>query len=173
MIPTTQIETKYTFGKEYMYENTLNEYKGIYYRTYNGKIYAKDGNLIPYEANEAVKTFDKLNTKFTKLKTTQTITKYTPKPNENDYIRGFILRYFCKDRILGNIYEINEETYKGLWNADIYDSPRYEVIPLKWFIRGTKDYIMLNNKNSLSKAELYIPGLIFILPNLLQFSKIS
>jgi len=105
---------------------------------------------------------------------------HIPKPTEFDYKKGYLVRYFCqKTNDKGSpIYEVNSNqfsTYKS--------NPYYEVVSLRWRIRGPKNAEYDNGGNILDKSvsesnriaislvKNKIPNLKLYLPNLLQFYK--
>ena len=99
---------------------------------------------------------------------------YIPQPNDDDYKRGYIIRYFIRQKNKKNsiITEINEKDF------EIYSSPIesinyafYIKVSLRWFISGTLEEIQRKNSNSIAYAEKKMYGLRYKLNNLLQFWK--
>lgn len=72
---------------------------------------------------------------------------FYPNPSEQDYKKGYLMRYFSKPRnVYGEIVEINKETYLSLQNVDSeYDYVTNTVISLYWQLTGPlKDTILSN-----------------------------
>lgn len=101
---------------------------------------------------------------------------YVPSPTEDDYVNGYIWRYFCQKSNDKNapIQEINQRTYNKLL-SNVY----YSAVSIKWKISESKNvqsnvqYKTLKESNALSIKTAYdvIPSLKLYLPNLSQFSK--
>jgi hypothetical protein len=118
-----------------------------------------------------------LSNEYSKAKgITATISKYPkqhfPQPTNEDYRIGYIERYFAKPRVnkSASIVEINKDEYEKL--TGIFPTPaglHYNVIKLRWLIRGTFDDIQRKNSKTLSYQEKYMPGISLYLGNLLQF----
>jgi hypothetical protein len=171
--PKSKIITNlYTKGKEF----TVNgkEYIGAYYKTYNGKIYSgknpvngSSQELIPI-IKELTNIAPDINSKGNLLVDINTRTyisnpnvtnidsylipiQFYPKPTDNDYQKGYIMRYFAKKRNdIGYVIEINKETYQSIINQDkVYDYVTYQAIDVFWQITGPlKD----DRKNKLYKV---------------------
>jgi hypothetical protein len=98
------------------------------------------------------------------------ISAYIPKPDEIDYKRGYISRYFVQraNDTAGRITEINEIAFSKFVNA-----PFYTAITLDWKITGTDDEIKDCNFKSIKFVLKDMPKIQMYLPNLLQFRKIE
>ncbi len=173
--PKNKIITNlYTSGEEF----TLNgkEYIGSYYKTYGGKIYSGK-NPINGSSQELISLEDSINgvdfgsnpTKIgaillddtsrayisnpniTNLQGFRLPVQFYPRPTDNDYQKGYIMRYFAKKRNdIGYVIEINKETYQSIINQDkVYDYVTYQAIDIFWQITGPlKD----DRKNKLYKV---------------------
>jgi hypothetical protein len=99
---------------------------------------------------------------------TRTISTHIPSPKENDYTRGYIVRYFIQkvNDLDSYIYEIESELYTAM-----VDSPFYSICFLDWRLVGTNEQILNSNSKSLDIASNQILNIKLYLPNLLQFSK--
>jgi len=97
---------------------------------------------------------------------TRTISTHIPSPKENDYIRGYIVRYFIQkvNDLDSYIYEIESELY-----TTMVDSPFYSTCFLDWRLVGTNEQILNSNSKSLDIASKKISNIKLYLPNLLQF----
>jgi len=89
-----------------------------------------------------------------------------PKPIEQDYQRGYIIRYFVQksNDINGIIYEVDSKQYSKLKSSELYTS-----VSLDWRIGGDPIEIKKSNSASIRIASEVIPKLSLYLPNLLQF----
>lgn len=113
-------------------------------------------------------------------KETQTLVSYIPKPNDDDYKRGYIFRYFAQKTIDMNspIIEISDNSY-----VRVIANPYYRVSKLRWRIRGSlnptygkngileDNSVSESNRISIKLASNSIKNLKLYLPNLLQFHK--
>jgi len=95
-----------------------------------------------------------------------TIIVHIPTPDEFDYKRGFIERYFAQkvNDPDSFIYEIDSTIYQN-----VLISPFYKSIILKWKISGDSDKARESNKASIRLASSDMKALILYLPNYLQF----
>ena len=101
---------------------------------------------------------------------------YIPIPTNVDYNQGFINRYFAKNVINPNSYviEIDQRQYM---NAG-HDKSRgninnaiYNLLELKWIIVGISKNVFESNTETLVSAEQRMSGIIYAVPNALQFHK--
>ena len=105
---------------------------------------------------------------------------YIPNPNEKDYTRGYIRRYFLqKTNDKGSpIFELSQSK-KG----QFLSNPLYTVVDIKWRIRGPREVVygdngLIRDKSvsgsnaiAIKLVSHLIPNLKLYLPNLLQFYK--
>lgn len=96
------------------------------------------------------------------------VTTFVPKPNEVDYKRGYLTRYFVQrtNDQSAPIYEVKRQSlgkYKG--------NPFYKIVSLDWKIAGEVEDIKYSNSQSLTIASEEMPNIIYQLPNLLQLRK--
>ena len=105
---------------------------------------------------------------------------HIPTPNTNDYMRGYITRYFVQKTgdTASPISEVNSTTFTSLQTNSLYIA-----VSIKWRISGPKetkyrengDVLDVNVGESNRRAILLlydkIPNLKLYLPNLLQFYK--
>ena len=103
-----------------------------------------------------------------------------PKPTEEDYRIGYILRFFVQKTNDNSspIYEVDNSTYNSLLSK-----PIYKGTIIKWRIRGPLQNKLDNNGKILEKSvsesnrislkleSVRMPNLKLYLPNLLQFHK--
>jgi hypothetical protein len=194
--PKNKITTNlYTKGNEFSINGK--SYIGAYYKTYNGKVFSgKDPingssqelvliNTPPDDAyptrisnppgifyNE--NTSDYINNPNIKnLNTYLVPIQYYPAPTDNDYQKGYIMRYFAKKRNdIGYVIEIDKETYQSLLKKDsVYDYITFQSIDLFWQITGplrddrkNKEYkvsgIIDTNKRLVEEKDKNFRGLI-------------
>lgn len=93
---------------------------------------------------------------------------FIPRPNEKDYNRGYITRYFVQkaNDVNSYIYEVSKESYKNYLNNSFL-----LTVSLDWRIDGDDIDIKKSNSESVRLASKTINKLQLYLPNLLQFRK--
>jgi hypothetical protein len=91
-----------------------------------------------------------------------------PSPKENDYVRGYIVRYFVQkaNDLDSVIYEVSKNRYSDIQTSDLYSN-----ISLDWRITGDPIDVRKSNSESIRIASKKIPKIALYLPNLLQFHK--
>jgi len=152
-IPSNQIvKSKYTIGKEYMFESTYREYQGYYYEL-NGKLFAGKefnnnapvlvkinlNNINPLRTNPATLVYGIISG--IKLDNTKINSYYFNVDTTNN-----VFRYFIKKVNENIIKEINEDTFK-----QIQSNPIYLSVSLY--------YQSSFNENDLNNADKKISGL--------------
>jgi hypothetical protein len=123
---------------------------------------------------------DRYNQLVKKPQASSKIYSHFPAPNDTDYERGFIRRYFIQktNDKSSPIYEVSYERF-GNYKAN----PIFTSVSIKWRIKGPKETQYDINGNLLDKSVSEsnriaiklvtdkIPNLKLYLPNLLQFHK--
>ena len=107
------------------------------------------------------------------------IKTHIPTPEQIDYTRGYVRRYFARkmNDINGIIFEIPATEYTRLTTK-----PSYTTTNIKWRISGPKDVVMdgdkivdigvmASNREAIKRGAEKIENLSLYLPNLLQFWK--
>lgn len=96
------------------------------------------------------------------------ITTFIPKPNDKDYFKGYIIRYFVQkaNDVNSVIYEVGKARYSNIQSSDLYTNVR-----LDWRLIGDPIDVKKSNSESLRIASKTIPKIALYLPNLLQFHK--
>jgi hypothetical protein len=96
------------------------------------------------------------------------IKQFIPTPNDMDYKRGYITRYFTQkiNDVNGPVYEVNDKLYSRLINNSFY-----AISNLDWKITGTDDEIKEANAKSVKRASKNLSAIQLYLPYLLQFKK--
>ena len=152
-IPANQIvKSKYTIGKEYMFESTYREYQGYYYES-NGKLFAGKefninapilvkinlNNINPLRTNPATLVYGVISG--IKLNNTKINSYYFNVDTTNN-----VFRYFIKKVNENIIKETNEDTFN-----QIQSNPIYLSVSL-YYQSGF-------NENDLNNADKKISGL--------------
>jgi hypothetical protein len=98
------------------------------------------------------------------------ILAYIPNVTEDDYLNGYIERYFVQkvNDINAPIEEIN-----GNDISEITASRYYIVTSITWRLIGSPQEIMDSNSQSVREGAKTIPNLSYYLSNLLQFAKVK
>lgn len=178
-------------------------YSGDYYQTYDNKFFSGPDPIVgPSEELKPFENFgnsDYLNTSnlpasvknqflkqtnVTKTEATEP-TSYYPKPTEEDYTRGYFIRYFIKKiNSKGFVIEISEDEYNNFTNGTVrYDVSFYLVTQIFWKITGnlnTKRYsqydirlgiIDVNKKNTEDAGKKFLGLIEFIGGEYAKFSR--
>jgi len=103
---------------------------------------------------------------------------FIPKPEDVDYKKGWIPRYFiAKSWVPASMVEVSVKTY----NNDFHklNIGAYSKAKINWYISGNlKNYVLgggkiegvtTKNKREIAKAKKAVPGIIILRNNLLQF----
>lgn len=178
-------------------------YSGDYYQTYDNKFFSGPDPIVgpseelkPYEnygnsdylntssLPTSVKNQFLKQTSVTKTEATEPISYY-PKPTEEDYTRGYFIRYFIKKiNSKGFVIEISEDEYNNFNNGTVrYDVSFYLVTQIFWKITGTlntKRYsqydirlgiIDVNKKNTEEAGKKFLGLIEFIGGEYAKFSR--
>jgi hypothetical protein len=96
------------------------------------------------------------------------IPTHIPEPNDFDYKRGYITRYFVQkaNDNLAPIFEINSATF-----TSVLSNPFYTTITLDWRLNGAIEQMKESNFKSVKIAAKTLPRIQLYLPNYLQFYK--
>ena len=96
------------------------------------------------------------------------LSPHIPQPNEMDYKRGYITRYFIQkaNDTESPVYELDYLGYRKF-----FEHPFTTAISLDWKIKGTDEEIKDANLKSIKLHYKKIPKLMIYLPNLLQFKE--
>ena len=72
---------------------------------------------------------------------------YVPNPTNDNYIVGYIMRYFIQkaNDENGHIFEIDK-----LYFTDFIENPFYTAVQLNWRIKGTAEEVINSNKKSIN-----------------------
>lgn len=96
------------------------------------------------------------------------IKAFRPNPNEFDYKRGYITRYFVQkiNDETAPIYEIDENGFDVFGNNTFY-----QTTSIDWKIIGTDEQIKDANSKSILLGAKKLKALSLYFPNLLQYRK--
>jgi hypothetical protein len=96
------------------------------------------------------------------------IATHIPTPNETDYKKGYITRYFVQSANdpSSYIYEVDNDEY-----SLIVENSFYINVKLNWRLIGTVDEVRESNSKSVLFASKTIKTISLYLPNTLQFYK--
>lgn len=149
-VPANKIVTsKYTIGKEYMFESTYREYQGYYYEM-NGKLFA--GKEFNINAPVLVK-INFLNTNTLRTNPATFIYGIISGVKLNNTIpSSFIFQYNSDTRYFS--YQLNKKLIKEIDKdtfTNFQSNPLYTIISLS-YVGGFKD-------TELKEAEKKIPGI--------------
>ncbi len=188
--PKNKIKTGfYTTGNELLVKSNGKIYNGYYFTTFDNKIFSgKEPSNVSLElvkiiSNDKTKPFHNSaydiskninNSKVNEIKSFKSI------PTENDYLKGFMDRYFIK-RVNGGVDTIKEVSYEAY--KDLLKNPLYKTISIKWKLTGRINDVIENNitvpgiydtnHRTLIQNSKIIPEILNYLINLLEFSRIS
>ena len=174
--PKNRIETNlYTRGREFSVTITGEEYKGYYYKLYNGTFFTgktpndkPNQELIPLipqlvEESPVIVTLSQDNDlnlrKYVSLLETSPKDKrlpvpYYPKPTKQDYELGEIQRYFSKKVNEIIFIEISQIDFDNLIEQNsAYLWQYYTTFSIPWEISGIKDEVENINKKIVALAE--------------------
>jgi hypothetical protein len=150
-------------------------YSGKYYLTYDGRAFSgvspELGPGIPLKRNfiseestlilnslrlstrQKEQLAQKTNIKINRIKGKPN--SYFPQPNESDYTKGYVIRYFTKkENDKGYIIEISDEEYNSIVNGTAdYDIRLYQVTKILWKLTGPL-------RNTRKSQYNIIPGII-------------
>lgn len=93
---------------------------------------------------------------------------FIPSPNETDFKRGYIVRYFTQkaNDESAPIFEVDKLLY-----SDLKENAFYKTISLDWKITGDLEKIREANSKSVKFASKNFKAIEFHLPNKIQFHK--
>ena len=177
------------------------QYSGSYVQTSNGDFYAYvDGDIDPTQkltrqtpegeashigdyVDEIPRTdfyFDYTDLKGTALSFTRDVPKADYTLTDINYQQGKFSRFFVKNKVTGDVYEIGPNHYKALTsrNKDFH-WPSYDVVQIDWKISGTVadtdvsgyivEGIQSQNQRAVEEASRIIPEIKNILTDYLEY----
>tara|TARA_R110000823_G_scaffold133492_2_gene262241 strand:+ start:622 stop:1275 length:654 start_codon:yes stop_codon:yes gene_type:complete len=176
-IPKSKIKIQETLGDEFLNKISKRPYKGSYIETSDGKFYAGNNSTnLSLEIHPLPKTHFRGGS-------SEDITKYIgikpnihkilselspiigtkPKPLQEDYTKGFFIRFFVRRINSDTQYtEVDEIIFTKLKRQDsTYDYHLYQIGAIKWALRG--DVININTLTIKRNKKLF-PFLITLFP---------
>lgn len=177
------INDQYTYGNEWMYEDST-QYIGPYHRYTTGEVYTGAGwdvstsrKLIEYQ------DMTSLSYRYKQIKSDiqtkyDSFNNYLVELKYDDYITGYVNRYFIKKVNDGVITEISKLTYDD-YNGSKIDKNLYTAIQVKWVISGKLETTQTDgittisvpdqNRKILISAERQMSGISVKLNNLIEY----
>ncbi len=112
--------------------------------------------------------FEEISPKKRQIFEQRKISQHIPDPNDSDYERGYIVRYFIQkaNDSEAPIYELDYIGHRKFAN-----DPFNSSVSLDWRLTGTDEQIKDSNSKSIKLHYEKMPKLAIYLPNLLQFKK--
>ena len=97
-----------------------------------------------------------------------TIKTHVPTPEENDFKKGYITRYFAQkaNDESSYVFEISKDEY-----GNLITNPFFLTVKLNWRLIGSVEQIRDSNSKSVTLASNTIKSVSLYLPNKLQFYK--
>jgi hypothetical protein len=97
-----------------------------------------------------------------------TIKTHIPSPDENDFKKGYITRYFAQkaNDESSYVFEIDKDEY-----GNLVTNPFFLTVKLNWRLNGSIEQIKDSNSKSVMLASNTLKSIYLYLPNKLQFYK--
>lgn len=178
-LPKNRYQILYTNGNDFVVKSSQEAYTGHYLELPNG-YYAGDSlNNIGEELelardyttnianNSASRVYSLLNRSYVEKEknyTTPVATKLYP--TEEDYNRGYMIRYFAQRIQTGRYFEISEKTSIDIRAGKFHDPTLYRSDLIEWWIGEDAEK---KNGLSLIKLEASYPKLRRLFFNLTEF----
>lgn len=154
--PASKVLTNQNSSGGEFIDNTGKPYVGKYYMTYDGKTFSGPSPQVgPSQPLQKIQTYPSsvaipdlnftetqkrdlaIKTGVSANRTPGKPTSYYPQPVEQDYKRGYLIRYFTKKEWETFIIEISEEEYNNIVNGTAdYDIRIYQTTKILWKITG-------------------------------------
>jgi len=99
---------------------------------------------------------------------TNKLVTHIPSPEEKDFKKGYITRYFAQkaNDESSYIFEIDKDNY-----GELITNPFFLTVKLNWRLTGTIEQIRESNSKSVTLASNTLKSISLYLPNKLQFHK--
>ena len=178
--PKSKVNIKEAYTGEFVYKEGRKAFKGKYLELSNGRYYAGtdtinlEDELVKVKEepsnNRIGNSFDsqkysllkKKKKKF--LQNTIRVPINKPKPTEEDYNRGYYVRYFARriNQLKGYI-EINLDTFQKIQEKTDYDHHLYIIGSITWALKNGTRKVNNNNLRILERTFPYISDFFPIL----------
>ena len=159
-----------TSGGAYAGKNPKDLSRPLFNTGANIKNISRPGNnLWPYRGNKIYSTISK-NNHSRRIDSPKPIVSTKNIPTEQDYQRGYYIRYFCqRSKVPQILHEIDKKIYKSLLGRKKeYDYVLFTPGFLKWGLEGN---VVLANTTSLNKELRFFPFLDLLFPDLEEFRR--
>ena len=182
-LPKSKYKKKYTNGGEFINESTGENYVGPYLELPNNKFYAGDSisilkhKLKPFlpssihipktRSNAIFNTLNKQYVDKERKYKTPIATKVFP--DQKDYLRGAMARYFSYRIQTGKYFEIDRETFTDIISGNNIDKSLYNAGQIIWALKGDTEKI---NGTNILRLENRYPGLRKLFVNLSEFGSL-
>jgi len=179
--PTTKrTPPEYTMGNEYVYEDTREEYVGLYVKYPNGTKFTVPSENEPERELAVMTTADRApnTSRYAQITQLQFYKKYEPilyyptitaKNKEAGFIdRAFAQKINEPDQITEITLPEAQKASPG--NEPGIDTNRYRIGILQWAIAGSSKSIRDRNAAAISRLERTLPGIKQFLNDLDEFS---
>lgn len=175
----------YTYGNEFEYADG-SEYVGWYYQNGDGYwtgMYKNElGHMLVKKSDKnsiksitiagGIITPTSENERFISIK----IRSVYPTPTDEDYVRGYMTRYFVKHKLNNpvRIFETDQEEYVNISSADDLPYILYDCVPVSWMISdmGGQVDVAATNQKTIHGLESQFKGISKYFTNLKEFSKL-
>lgn len=154
--PTSKVLTNQVTSVLQFLDSNGKPYAGKYYLTYDGKAYSGPSpqvgpsepltRVVEYPASpilssmkftEAQKSDIAIKTRVNSTRIPGKPNSFFPQPTEEDYRRGYIIRYFTKKENETIIIEISEQEFNDISNGSVdYDIRIYQTTKILWKLTG-------------------------------------
>lgn len=153
--PTSKVITNLLAESGEFVDDKGDPYKGKYYLTYDGRYYSGPSPLVgPSKPLKRLPSYPSsrllslnlpeiqreelaIKTQVNPERTPGRPAYYYPRPTQNDYKKGYIIRYFIKKENETSVIEISEEEYNSVQNGTAdYDIRIYQTAKILWKITG-------------------------------------
>ena len=178
-----------TPGKEFRLVDSGEDYVGLYFETYDRRYYT-GGN--PGNTSKELRKYKTFTREFTpndrfesipfspivedydvikqdvhtfQLKSTYPVRNHYPKVSELDYEKGFLMRYYVRDKNTGTVQEVSSEVYEQMEGRTVkYYYPKYDILKLRWSLISSQD-----NSKVVRLGNRRLPGLGDYIKGITQF----
>jgi len=99
---------------------------------------------------------------------------HKPSPDESDYAKGFITRYFVQKKPSMIITEVDSKQFASITDyqtAMHLNSSMYTTLSLKWRLTGAIKKVIIYNKRAILTAYKSMPGIQKMFKSLTEFYK--
>lgn len=137
---------------QYLLSSNRQTYIGKYYTLSTGESYT---GRFPNDGNNELLIYSEIsvNENISYSGLTYTSPQSAFSPTEDDYKKGFFIRYFTKKRNEFIFQELTQNEYNEANNPKNINYVFYKPFSIKWLLNGTKEEVTEFNQYSIIKAE--------------------